>query len=91
MNRLTEREAQAKLVNDGDESEFNPINDAATYPCRHQTLSFFFQEEDGVEIVQDLDWEGVLEPKVYYFQGEEKIELKEGALYEWAMEKWEED
>lgn len=89
MNRLTEREAQAKLVNDGDETEANPLAEAGDFPSRFQTLTFFF-EEDGVEIVKDLDWEND-DPKVYYFHGEEKIELKEGALYEWALERWEND
>ncbi len=90
MNRLTEREAQARLANEGDETEPNPLTEATDFPSRFQTLSFFFEDEEGVEIVQDLDWADD-EPKVYYFWQGGREMITEGALFDWAMERWESD
>lgn len=93
MSRLSEREAQALAVTEAEReegNEDNPIIYAESAPNRFQTLSFFFPEEDGVEIVQDLDHEEE-DPKVYYFNESERVELTEGALYEWALERWGQD
>lgn len=91
MNRLTEREAQAKLANEGDETEANPLNEAQDYPSRFQTLSFFLEDEEGIEIVQDLDDGQEDSVRVYYFWQGGREMITEGALYEWALERWEED
>ena len=93
MSRLSEREAQVLEVTEKDREEVNennPIIFAETAPNRFQTLTYFFPEEDGVEIVQDLDHEEE-DPKVYYFNESERVELTEGALYEWALERWGQD
>ena len=93
MNRLTEREAQAKEITREERESGatnNPLINAEEYPSRFQTLSFFFEDEEGVEIVQDLDWEND-EPKVYYFWQGGREMITEGALYDWAIERWEED
>lgn len=87
---LKEREEQAKQRLAGDESETNPLEEAEGFPNRFTTLSYFFNEGDGIEIVQDLDWEKE-EPKVYYFHEAGKEELSSGALYEWAINQLEND
>lgn len=87
MNRLSEREKQARLRLAGDESEANPLEEAEGFPNRFTTLSYFFEEGDGVEIVQDSDHEDI-DPTIYYFYEGGKEEIKEGALYEWALEQF---
>jgi hypothetical protein len=92
MNRLKEREAQALAVTAEERengNEDNPILYAESGPCRFRTLSFFFPEEDGVEIVEDLDNEE--EITVNYFSDSGSVELTEGPLYDWAMERYYED
>ena len=90
MNQLETREAQARALASGDATEPNPIEEAGDFPNRFNTLSFFFEEGDGVEIVQDLDnQEG--EPEVYYFFEGGREQITEGALFEWAIEKWGEE
>lgn len=93
MNRLSEREAQALAIagKDRDEvGEDNPIYFAESAPNRFRTLSFFFPEEDGVEIVEDLDNEEE-DPKVYYFYEGGREELTDGALYDWALDQFNND
>lgn len=93
MSRLSEREAQVLEVTEKDREEVNennPIIFAETAPNRFQTLTYFFPEEDGVEIIQDLDHQEE-DVKVYYFDESVRVELTKGALYEWALEKWESD
>ena len=90
MNRLADREAQAQVLASGDTSEPNPIEEAGDFPNRFSTLSFFFEEGDGVEIVQDLDNQEE-EPEVYYFFEGGREQITEGALFEWAIEKWGEE
>ena len=90
MPNLIEREAQAKALAEGIETDLiNPIEDAAGFPNRFETLSYFFPEGDGVGIVLDLDnkEEG---PRVYYFHDEGREEITQGALYEWALTQYEE-
>ena len=89
MNRLQKRESQAELLANGDMTEENPLIEAQDFPNRFETLSFFFAEGDGVEIVKDLDNEEA-DPIVSYFHDSGKIELTKGSLYEWAMERWNE-
>lgn len=86
MNRLQDREAQASALASGDATESNPIEEAGSYPNRFNTLSFFFEEGDGVEIVQDLDNEEE-DPEVFYFFEGGRERITEGALFEWAIEK----
>lgn len=92
MSRLTEREAQAKAVIEGERESLdddNPIIYAESAPCRYQSITYWFPDDDGVVIEENLDREG--EITVKYMDGDETIELTEGALYDWAMERWEED
>lgn len=69
----------------GDES--NPILFAESGPNRFSIMSLFFSDsggkEDGVRIQEDLD---LNEITVEYFTDTETIELKEGPIYEWALE-----
>jgi hypothetical protein len=87
------REEQAAAVTDQmreDESgnSENPILYAEAGPCRYQTITLFFPEEDGVRIEEDLDQHLF---KVYYFNDESETELTEGALYDWALNYYEND
>lgn len=91
MNRLTEREAQAKQVTREERESGatdNPLIEAEYYPNRFQSLTYFFPENDGVKIEQDLDLDTI---KVEYFFEGGSEEITEGALYEWALERWEEE
>lgn len=90
MKRLPEREKQAKVLASGDITDPNPLDEAGDFPSRFITLSYFFDEGDGVEIVQDSDNEE-RDPEIYYFDESGKTRLTSGALYEWALEKWEEE
>lgn len=85
------REAQILALTEKDREEAdsdNPIIYAETAPCHYQSETFWFPEGDSVEVVQNLDWEEDLE--VYYQeQGGERVQITEGALYEWAIERWE--
>ena len=93
MNRLSEREAQAKAISREERESGatdNPLINAEDDPSRFQTLSYFFEDEEGVEIVQDLDW-AEDEVKVYYFWQGGREMITEGALFDWAMERWEEE
>lgn len=92
MSRLSEREEQAAAVNEADRDDLdekNPIVYAESAPNRFRTLSYFFPEGDGVEIVQDLDNDE--EVSIFYFDNSGRVELESGALYQWALDKWEED
>jgi hypothetical protein len=85
------REAQLlaltqKLREEGDDN--NPILFAEAHPNRFRILSFFFPEEDGVKIQEDLD---LGEISVEYFTDTETITLTEGALYEWALDLYRND
>ena len=91
MNRLEERTAQllaitAEQRDNGDES--NPILFAEARPNRFRILTYFFPEDDGVTIEEDLD---LGEISVRYFNEGESIELTEGALFEWAVEQYQND
>ena len=89
MKRLTKREEEAKSLASGGEIDQSPLGEAEAFPSRFRTLSYFFPEEDGVEIVQDIDSEEWV--SVYYFDETGRVELTEGALYEWALERFESD
>lgn len=88
MERLKQREAQVLALTEEERetgNEDNPILYAESGPCRFRTLSFFFPDGDGVEIIEDLDNEE--EVTVKYFDDSNSIELNDGPLYEWAMER----
>lgn len=88
---LDKRNAQALAVTEEDREEINednPIIFAETAPNRYQMITLFFPEEDGVRIEEDLDLHLIT---VYYFTDEGEIELTEGALYDWALNYYEND
>ena len=83
---LEDRNAQVLATTEEDRenlNEDNPIISAEMAPNRYQTVTLFFPEEDGVRIEEDLDLHLF---KVYYFNDESEIELTEGAVYEWALD-----
>lgn len=89
MNRLKQREAEVLALTEEERetgNEDNPILYAESGPCRFKTLSFFFPDGDGVEIIEDLDSEEE-EITVKYFDDSNSLEITEGPLYEWAMER----
>ena len=82
---LQELEAHLSLVNDdmrdaGDES--NPIIFAESGPNRFNLMSLFFNDSEGVRIEEDLELGDIT---VQLFSDTDKQELKEGALFEWAI------
>lgn len=83
---IKERESQLLAITDeqrdaGDDS--NPILYAEQGPNRFSIMSLFFTDNDGVRIQVDLD---VDEMNVYFFNDQEEIEISEGALYDWAVD-----
>ena len=90
MSRLADREEQARALASGDVTDPNPLTEAESFPSRFITLSYFFEEGDGVEIVQDSDNED-RDPEIYYFDESGRTRLTTGVLYEWALEKWGEE
>ena len=92
MNRLKEREAQVLAVTEEERENLNddnPIIHAETGPCRYQSITYWFPDEDGVVVEENLDTEG--EITVKYMNGNETIELTEGPLYDWAIDLYEND
>ena len=90
MSNLKLREEQVIAITEeeretGDDS--NPILYAESAPCRYQSVTYWFPEEDGVIIEQSMDDEEDITVK--YMNGDKTIELTEGALYEWAIEQFE--
>ena len=90
MSSLKLREEQVLALTEeerekGDDS--NPILYAESAPCRYQSVTYWFTEEDGVIIEQDMDI--VEDITVKYMSGDEIIELTEGPLYEWAIDQYE--
>jgi hypothetical protein len=88
---LALREEQAAAVTEKMREEESgnaehPILYAEAGPCRYQTVTLFFPEEDGVRIEEDLDLHTMT---VHYFTSEQEIELTEGALYDWALDYYE--
>jgi hypothetical protein len=82
---LKELESHLALVNDdmrdaGDES--NPIIFAESGPNRFNLMSLFFNDSEGVRIEEDLELGDIT---VQLFSDTDKQELKEGALFEWAI------
>ena len=73
-------------IEEADESD--PIIYTETAPNRFNVLTYFFPEEDGVRIEEDLD---LHEITIHYFNDEGDTELTEGALYDWALNLYKED
>ena len=92
MKSIDLREAQIRAVTDemreeGDDS--NPIISAESAPNRYYTITYFFPEDDGVRIEEDLDPAGGEKYRVFYFDDEGEKEVTEGTLYEWAIKTYE--
>lgn len=83
------REAQLLAITDRDElDDSNPIGFAEAGPNRFRLLTLFFPNDDGIRVQEDLD---LNEISVQYFNDKESVELKEGALYEWALDYYRND
>jgi hypothetical protein len=66
----------------------NPILFAEQGPNRFRMMSLFFEDvaggrNDGVKITEDLD---LGEITITYFTDEDKTEITEGAVYDWAID-----
>lgn len=88
---LETRNAQVLATNeeereDGDEG--NPVLFAEQGPNRFALMSLFFTDTDGVRIQEDLD---LNEVTVHYFIDEQEVELTSGAVYEWAINYYQEN
>ena len=88
---LETRNAQVLATNeeereDGDEG--NPVLFAEQSPNRFALMSLFFTDTDGVRIQEDLD---LNEVTVHYFIDEQEVELTSGAVYEWAINYYQEN
>lgn len=69
--------------------EGNPIVFAEQGPNRFRVMSWFFPEEDGVNITEDIDTETYT---VNYFNDQGEIELEPSSpLYQWAVDLYEND
>jgi len=71
----------------GDDS--NPILYAESGPCRYQSITYWFPDDDGIVVEENLDREG--EITVKYMNGDKTIELTKGPLYDWAIDQYESD
>lgn len=90
------REEQALALTDQKRNELEEAGDdthpflhAEQGPNRYQSITWFFPEEDGVRVEEDLD---LGNRKVIYFDlhGFEQ-ELKSGPVYDWAINRYEND
>lgn len=92
-SNLAEREAQVLAVTAQDREELNdenPIIHAEMGPCRYQTITLWFPEEDGVRIEHDLD---LNEYQAFYIKDdgtEEKLE-EDSTMYEWIRDFYDKD
>ena len=83
------REAQLLAITDREAlDDSNPIGFAEAGPNRFRLLTLFFPNDDGIRVQEDLD---LNEISVHYFNDRESVELKEGALYEWALDYYRND
>lgn len=93
MTTLQLREEQVLAVTEREREEIdtnNPIIYAETAPNRFAMMSLFFEEEDGVRIVEDTDLKIV---EVFYFdtEGKETRVEETSALYQWAEQYFQEN
>jgi hypothetical protein len=92
MPNIKEREEQLLALTEeerdkGDDS--NPILYAELGPCRYQSTTYWFPDDDGVIIEQNMD--NVEDITVKYMNDSETIELTEGPIYDWAIDLYEND
>lgn len=78
---LTE-EKRAELEEAEDMGDSNPIIHGEQGPNRFYSLTFFFTDNDGVKIEEDLD---LNEITVQFFNDYESKTIADGPLYDWAM------
>lgn len=86
---LATRTAQLLAITEDDRDEYsdeNPIFHAEQGPNRFAIMSLFFTDNDGVKIEEDIDLGHIT---VTLFNDETEQELTEGALYEWAINYYE--
>jgi hypothetical protein len=86
---LKQREAELLATTEADREEGNEANPfvfAESGPNRFRIMTLFFPNDDGVKIEEDLD---LNEVSVEYFNDTERVTLTEGALYEWAIDQYE--
>ena len=84
---LATRTAQLLAITDADResgNSENPILLAESQPNRYQFVIVFFTDFDGVKITEDLNDEDA-ELSVQFFNTETEQDLIEGALYDWAI------
>lgn len=89
MELLATRTAQLLAITEDDRDEYsdeNPIFHAEQGPNRFAIMSLFFTDNDGVKIEEDIDLGHIT---VTLFNDETEQELTEGALYEWAINYYE--
>lgn len=73
-------------IPEDDREEGNPIQFAEEGPNRFHIMSLFFSNEvDGIRIQEDVD---LGEITVSFFSEGGEIELKEGLLYDWALDRY---
>ena len=65
------------------------LEEASQYPLRYQHTLIFLDPQDGVEIIEDLS-DDEIPLVVKYFVNDESAEIDSGALYEWAVKKYQE-
>jgi len=91
---LTTREAQALALTDQVREELEEAGDdehpfiyAEQGPNRYQSVTWFFPDDDGVRVQEDLD---LGEVTVFYFDvdGKEQ-ELTSGPVFDWAVNQYE--
>ena len=92
MTTIQLREEQILAVTEKEREEIdetNPIIFAETAPNRYATMTLFFEEEDGVRIVEDTDLKTI---EVFYFdtEGNETQVNETSVLYQWASQYFEE-
>ena len=88
MTTLQLREEQILAVTEREREDLdtdNPIIYAETAPNRFASMTLFFEEEDGVRIVEDIDLKII---EVFYFdtEGNETALSVASTLYQWASE-----
>ena len=88
MTTLQLREEQVLAVTEREREDVdtdNPIIYAETAPNRFASMTLFFEEEDGVRIVEDIDLKII---EVFYFdtEGNETALEETSTLYQWASE-----
>ncbi len=89
---LKQREAEILATTEADREEDNgnPIVEAERCPNRFRVMSLFFSDSDGVTITEELDSDEQGQfIRVEYFNEEGEEEVTEGALYDWAIEYYE--